>query len=280
MSVGPLSLAARVFQTELRSLTNPLKKSLRPVSVAVQNITNDSDAVKFLSTPRIPLSIANDTGLSKKSAGLLSTNSTRSFWHGAEGSTFSEQAFRANHQEAQKEEHWTLETKHKLPEPDELKHIINTEKVTHLDLSNVWFGQLTDAHLRALGQCPGLISLILPHESPGGHKITSEGLKHLSSLTNLKELNFSGLDAVNDDVLKTLTELKQLERLDLSNCKKITNQGLAVLLPQLKNLTYLGMCGLLGETTHHETVVTDECLQHLVNKEGTKVSTYIPYNQK
>lgn len=297
MPVGPL---ARVFQTELRSFTNLLQKPLRPVSAAVQKISSRSEAVQYLSTATLSSSSTSQTGLSKKSS--LLNDTTRSFrhsahgsalpppqdsdLHGAQGSTFSEQAFRAACEQPQVktssdlkplEKSYVFALNDQLPSPEELKNFIKQKGYTCLNMRNVWLPKLTNAHMQALSECTGLTSLSLPRDCPTQHEITPENLIHLlSKLTNLTELDVSKISAVNDDVLNAMIGLK-LTRLNLSDCTKITNQGLKPLFSQLDKLEWLGMNGILGKH-RHITRVTDDCKQFLPEK--TKISILIPHDEK
>jgi hypothetical protein len=100
-------------------------------------------------------------------------------------------------------------------------------------------------------------------------KVTSAGLKHLSSLKTLTDLNLCE-DAISDDGLKHLSSLANLENLSLTDAKGVTGAGLK----HLAGLTKLQRLRLNG------TSVTDEGLAHLktlrtlilVELTGTKVS--------
>src|SRR5262249_42840793 len=73
--------------------------------------------------------------------------------------------------------------------------------------------------------------------------ITSEGLKHLQGLTNLRSLNLSWNNDVTDEGLRYLRRLSNLRRLDLAVCTEITDKGVA----HLRGLTNLRQLDL-GDT--------------------------------
>ncbi len=70
----------------------------------------------------------------------------------------------------------------------------------------------------------------------GETKLTDEGLKELTALTGLEELDLS-FTAVTGDGLMELSALKQLRRLDIIGCDRVTSERVSDLrkaLPELK----------------------------------------------
>jgi hypothetical protein len=68
-----------------------------------------------------------------------------------------------------------------------------------------------------------------------------DGLKHLKNAAKLEELVFHG-DCVTDAVLKDLSGMKELKRLEITFAKKVTDKGVQELiaLPKLEYLNIIG----------------------------------------
>lgn len=106
-----------------------------------------------------------------------------------------------------------------------------------------------------------------------GHLVKKLDLKHLKDLTdeqltslikaypNLQVLNLSFCKQISDEGLASLAQLQNLQTLNLSMCNKITDQGLAYL-AQLKNLQILNLAAC--------TQITDQGLVSLTQLQKLK----------
>jgi uncharacterized protein (TIGR02996 family) len=122
--------------------------------------------------------------------------------------------------------------------PDELR-LIGSEALVRLpDLKempiqsvNIAGGEIADNDLSYLCKIPTLLGIVLEAE------ITDDGLRHLSGLTNLLELQLF-FTQVTDDGLRHLSGLTNLSTLFLVGSPQITDDGLRHLsgLTQLKDL--------------------------------------------
>jgi F-box/leucine-rich repeat protein 14 len=79
-----------------------------------------------------------------------------------------------------------------------------------------------------------------------GCEISDEGLKNITALTNLLDLNLANYFNMADAVLIDLAKLTRLTQLDLSYCNNLTSAGLQEL-ATLANLTKLEMRGYTGQ---------------------------------
>ena len=74
-------------------------------------------------------------------------------------------------------------------------------------------------------------------------RIPSDQLQGLlEGFTCLNKLDLSGCRQITDDGMQYISQLEKLTHLDLTNCKLITNHGMQHI-SQLKNLTYVGLSG-------------------------------------
>ncbi|MES2793077.1 MAG: hypothetical protein V4719_25925 [Planctomycetota bacterium] len=112
-----------------------------------------------------------------------------------------------------------------------LEHIQFLKQLSDLDLSS---HKITDAGLRHLSALTMLTKIRLNCE-----KINGPGLKHLTGLTHLKELSIDTADLA-DDGLQHLSQCKSLTSLRIIGARHATDKGLKDL-SQLTNLDMLNM---------------------------------------
>lgn len=119
-----------------------------------------------------------------------------------------------------------------------LAPLINLQKLTFINCYN-----LTDAALQYIG---GLVNLRdlgfkkTEYNNDDPENFTGSGLKYLSSLKNLKNLDLGLSRSLSDDNLIHLTLIENLQSLDLDFCYSITNIGL-IYLGWLVNLQKLSL---------------------------------------
>jgi len=101
----------------------------------------------------------------------------------------------------------------------EIRSLIEAHAGARLDCG----GQATDEVLALLAEVSSITSLGLG----GSHALTDDGLRALSSLENLRELDISGIP-ISDAGLEVLFELKKLETLNLAGTR-VTDRGIGVL---------------------------------------------------
>ena len=73
-------------------------------------------------------------------------------------------------------------------------------------------------------------------------KVTDKGLKEISILNQLVDINLSSCD-ISDKGLSIISKLTNLRRLNISYCNRITDSGI-ILLKNLSNLEFLDLQGL------------------------------------
>lgn len=101
--------------------------------------------------------------------------------------------------------------------------------VRNLNLENL--EDLTDKQLLSLVQaCPHLQTL-----NVSGTKISEKGLKFLTELRELKNLNLSECGHIRDEGIQLISQMNTLETLDLSSCPNITDKSLE-LIGEMKSL--------------------------------------------
>ena len=114
-----------------------------------------------------------------------------------------------------------------------LQHISCLTGLENLDISNNW--QISDSGLKHIGNLTGLKNLNISNRHS---KITSAGLQHITNLVQLQELDISGI-RVKEEGLKYISSLRELRSLNynLSNC--ISDVGIRQLKVHLPDLTVL-----------------------------------------
>lgn len=108
-----------------------------------------------------------------------------------------------------------------------IQHLRGLHQLRYVDLT---CNSLDDSGLTAFSQMRQLEFLCLQHQS---RQFTDEGLRHLSKLASLKELQFYDSD-ITDAGLVHLESLKELRVLWLSN-SQVTDAGVAALQKHLPN---------------------------------------------
>jgi Leucine-rich repeat (LRR) protein len=115
--------------------------------------------------------------------------------------------------------------------------------------------QVKDDDLKLVAKLKNLAMLRLTDTD-----ITDEGLAHLRGLKKLKHLDLNGARRITDDGLRELTDLTNLEELYLSKTK-ITGSGFQAL-TKLKKVNHLGL---------RDTQITNASLPHLRALEGLEI---------
>ncbi|MDO5565196.1 MAG: hypothetical protein Q4G59_00970 [Planctomycetia bacterium] len=154
---------------------------------------------------------------------------------------------------------------------------------------------LTDHNLQQLSRLTGLEILTLDLAGPP-ENVTTEGIRYLSSLTSLKELELYSLCNLPDQAMEplvnlfrlekltidaawrltdvgvnTLTQIRSLELLDLAGIGRVTDEGLAAL-SQLPNLRSLLLQGSKLTDTGLENMVNSTRLERLVLLQCKKIT--------
>ncbi len=111
--------------------------------------------------------------------------------------------------------------------------------ITNLDVSCTY---VKDEVLPDIGKLTSLEGLWL-----NGDRITDVGLKPLVYLPELKELGLRNTE-ITDRALELISEMKALEILDISDCKKVTGKGLRAL-AKSKSLHTLQIANCTGMTS-------------------------------
>ena len=130
-------------------------------------------------------------------------------------------------------------------------------KFTKLKVLTLRSNPITDIGLESLATCNELETLQM-----AGSKVTGKGLNTLYMVPNLKNLSFGVYDEgapIDDEGLKTLGELTQIEHLNLT-ASNITDEGFKHL-AKLENLQTL---------TLDNTEITDDALQALSDLQHLK----------
>jgi len=129
---------------------------------------------------------------------------------------------------------------------------IRTVDLTKSNISNKSFQNL-------LTHCPNLENLYLS-ETPSN--VLEELLKIDQYKLNLKILDISWLDGVNDNFLKQfIPKCRQLERLDLGNCNYITDESIVTVSVHCPNLIGLDISQCFRITSQSLIQVIDHCPQ-------------------
>lgn len=99
-------------------------------------------------------------------------------------------------------------------------------------------GYYTDKGLKELSELQSLEELNL-----GSRGITDEGISQVAKLTNLRELTLFGCTEITNEALAKISTLKHLERLSINVCPKVTIAGISYLnaIPGLIELDAQGM---------------------------------------
>lgn len=115
--------------------------------------------------------------------------------------------------------------------------VTNLCSLTNLRVLKLEQAAITDAVLTVIAKLPKLEELSLERCVIG-----DAGIENLSASTSLKRLRVPST-AITNQGLKTICSMKQLELLDVTQCSKISSEGLQALV-QLDNLKNLSVGGL------------------------------------
>jgi len=153
-------------------------------------------------------------------------------------------------------------TNHMMLHVNEVQLFQNLNRVNVLDFS--YCNALFDATLLLVGTfCTQLYSLSLSH----CNNVSGNGLDLIvQNCKNLKSLSFSGTSLTDQNLSNCNWGNLQLEELDVSWCRNITENGLMALLPKLNHLVYLRLCSCgFGHA------ITDRVLATLSNNSYPKL---------
>ncbi|KAI8340031.1 hypothetical protein BC941DRAFT_348634 [Chlamydoabsidia padenii] len=110
--------------------------------------------------------------------------------------------------------------------------------LVHLDLRAC--GLISDVSLTAIAQsCPQLHHLNVGRIREK-HRVTSQSIIKIAHLTQVTVLGLAGCE-IEDDAIEALVKYRQIERVSVNDCKKLTNRAIRCLLPSCTQLSVFEM---------------------------------------
>lgn len=132
----------------------------------------------------------------------------------------------------------------------------NNRRLKHLNIKNC--RQVTDSVLQAIGKhCPKLLTLNLM----GCRNLTDAGLRELSTLDKITDLNLWGGGKWSDAVLADLirASINKLKVLELRFCKQVTDRTITAIASNCDDIERLGLAYCTSLSDHALDVLLDTC---------------------